>query len=84
MIISLTNYDNIKFNAVLEDNLVAIYDAQFRFTEHGQFITRYFQKTILEMTNSGLNLDGGVPEWYLTAGNILDLQNFILNNTKGE
>jgi hypothetical protein len=28
MIISLTNYDNIKFNAVLEDNLVAIYDAQ--------------------------------------------------------
>jgi len=50
--------------------LVEFYDLRYAgFTPDGQFITRYFAKTLLESWSSGatkfrgLNLNCGVPDW---------------------
>ena len=48
--------------------LVEFYDNRFPHTEFGQFISRYYIDTILNMKNNeGLDLQGGVPDWKINA-----------------
>lgn len=49
--------------------LIEFYDARYNFTPYGQFISRYYAKT-LKSHNGGLNLHGGVPEWQVDAANM--------------
>lgn len=37
------------------------------FTKLGQFVSRYYLKTLTERPVGGINLDGGVPEWTIAA-----------------
>jgi hypothetical protein len=53
-----------------DEPLVEFYDARYPHTEFGQFVSRYHLSTILERDNAGLCLDGGVPEWSVSANDM--------------
>lgn len=36
----------------------------------GQFVSRYYLSTFLEEITSGLDLDGGIPKWKLSAESV--------------
>lgn len=51
-----------------ETPLVEFYDSRYtKANVRGQFVSRYSASTLLEGKNSGLSLDGGVPEWTVSA-----------------
>lgn len=55
---------------VAGDHMVEFYDMRYDQDRqhHGQFVTRYYIKTILDgHPDQGLDLDGGVPEWTIPA-----------------
>jgi len=56
--------------------LIEFYDAEYANVKswdyRGQFIGRYYLKTLQEPRLAGLNLYGGEPKWNLTKGNVLD------------
>jgi hypothetical protein len=62
-----TIYDNGR-PWLIETNgeLVAFYDTRYEHSNFGQFVSRYYIDTILKGT-AGLCLDGGVPEWTISA-----------------
>lgn len=45
--------------------LVGFYDTRYEFKPLGQFVSRYYASTIVEVTH-GLNLHGGTPEWSIS------------------
>lgn len=47
--------------------MVEFYDTRYPHTEHGQFVSRYYASTLLPWEGTGLNLDGGIPDWQLDA-----------------
>lgn len=69
-----------------EKRLVEFYDARYKegFTEHGQFVSSYYEETIVEIitegNNGGLNLHGGVEKWSVTSGNISEIGWWLLLN----
>jgi hypothetical protein len=57
-----------------DEPLVEFYDASVTgkgFSTVGQFVARYYRRTLGQPTGQGLCLDGGVPEWQI-AGVDLD------------
>lgn len=50
------------------DPLVEFYDTRYSHTPLGQFVSRYYLSTLLDReADTGLNLDGGVPSWSVSA-----------------
>jgi hypothetical protein len=78
----LTNSNDVTFKVVLDNDIVKIYDTRYDFTMHGQFVSDYYVDTILEMENDGRGLDlyGGIRDWFLTSENVLSLQEFLKNS----
>lgn len=56
----------VRFNVVIDDAIVTFYDTRFQHTEHGQAVSRYAVKTILESAG-GLDLVGYEPSWKIDA-----------------
>jgi hypothetical protein len=52
-----------------EASMVEFYDARFPHTELGQFVSRYYVETFMGH-HGALVLDGGVPEWTMTADQV--------------
>ena len=88
----LTNDIGIVFNVTLtkEKNAkyITFYDSRFieGFTKLGQPITKYYMKTIIQdrygsCFELGLDLYGGVDNWYVDAKSMTKLINWI-NKTK--
>ncbi|CAE6822499.1 hypothetical protein R70006_06271 [Paraburkholderia domus] len=51
-----------------EKSMVEFYDARHDHSDRGQLVSRYFAETLLERDSTyGLQLDGGVREWSLSA-----------------
>ena len=87
--IRVTNDKNITFNVVLskdkkEQNLVSFYDTRYNHTQYGQFIGRYYASTLLGLDgygsgikDRGLNLHGGIADWFINADNATDVVDFI-------
>lgn len=52
-----------------EEPLVEFYDTRYAHTDLGQFVSRYYVETLLRdpRDQTGLNLDGGVPSWFIHA-----------------
>ena len=90
--IRVTNDKNITFSVVLskdkkDQNLVSFYDTRYDHTQYGQFVGRYYANTLLgldgwssrgsSIKNRGLNLDGGVDNWFINADNATDVVDFI-------
>ena len=50
--------------------MVEFYDARYPHTEYGQFVSRYRLSTLNERApGTGLDLDGGIPDWSVTGDN---------------
>lgn len=72
-----------------DEPLVEFYDERYPMTiidgkEYGQFISRYYLKTLLDREhNEGLCLDGSVPNWNVDA---LAMNSFVewINTLKNE
>lgn len=47
--------------------LVEFYDRRYPHTPDGQFVSRYYESTLLERMDLGLNLDGGIPDWRIDS-----------------
>lgn len=47
--------------------LVEFYDARYPHTEFGQFVSRYYYSTLSKDPGRGINLDGGVDDWFVDA-----------------
>tara|TARA_R110000851_G_scaffold254964_1_gene407577 strand:- start:404 stop:694 length:291 start_codon:yes stop_codon:yes gene_type:complete len=87
--VRVTNDKNITFNVVLskdkkEQNLVSFYDTRYNHTQYGQFIGRYYATTLLGLDgygsgikDRGLNLHGGVDNWFINADNANHVVDFI-------
>ena len=59
--------------------LVEFYDSEFDHTELGQFVSRYYLTTILEIgKNHGLCLDSGIPKWNLDENAMNQVKNWLL------
>lgn len=60
--------DNYGLNDALthkgERPLVEFYDTRHEHTDLGQFVSRYYLGTLID-GEGGLNLQGGVPTWYI-------------------
>ena len=59
--------------------LVELYDAWqggFSIASRGQFISRYYASTLLA-SSGGLCLDGGVPDWNVTAEAMTDVRRYV-------
>lgn len=61
--------------------MVEFYDSRYQdrsFGERGQFVSRYFAETLRndDFVN-GLCLDGGVPEWTVSAEGMKQVQEFL-------
>lgn len=57
--------------------LVEFYDARFPHSDLGQFVTRYYQDTLLAVEGGGLSLDGGIPAWTLTEANMREVRAWL-------
>jgi hypothetical protein len=62
--------------------LVEFYDARYPHTEFGQFVSRYYVETILGddgygPKDSGLSLDGGIPEWTVSAEDMATVRDYL-------
>ena len=92
--IQVTNDKNITFNVVLSKDkenktLVTFYDTRYKHTQYGQQVFgSYYADTLLGKSkfskgikNTGLNLYGGEPDWYINAKNSNDVVKFIEENT---
>tara|TARA_R110002110_G_scaffold94726_7_gene245274 strand:- start:314 stop:622 length:309 start_codon:yes stop_codon:yes gene_type:complete len=87
--IRVTNDKNITFSVVLskdkkEQNLVSFYDTRYNHTQYGQFIGRYCASTLLGLDgygsgikDRGLDLHGGIADWFINADNANHVVDFI-------
>ena len=67
------------------DAMIEFYDDRFKHTDHGQFVSRYYIKTLIDHLgdHTGLCLDGGISEWSIDADTLcLMLQDAIIEALK--
>jgi hypothetical protein len=60
---------------------VRVYDGRYDFTEYGQFISSYYLSTFLGGVLGGINLEGSVPEWYLSIDAVRKIHHHIIFNS---
>lgn len=82
-VVILEKGDKYGLNNVLvhdkDQPLVEFYDSTHKFTEHGQFVSRYYIDTIVN-SNSGLNLHGGEPNWQIDSESMNIVRTFLKNS----
>jgi hypothetical protein len=70
-------------NCMTYDSLVPVvefYDANYAgdtFGQLGQFVSRYYITTFMEIDGSGLNLDDGIHEWQIDHISVNQIQQWI-------
>ena len=64
--------------------VVEFYDKTYieGFTPLGQFGSRYYYETLVDALYSGINLDGGVDAWHVSAENVQDALAFAYTVTQ--
>lgn len=64
-----------------KDPFIEFYDARYDFDKHGQFVTRYLLSSLMKsrdkLERAGLLLDGGIPNWKLSASNMRGLYRYL-------
>lgn len=58
------------------DPLVEFYDSRYPHTEFGQFVSRYFVSDLINH-DRGLILDGGIPDWSISASGMKQVVEFL-------
>jgi hypothetical protein len=62
--------------------MVEFYDTRYPHTQYGQFVSRYYVDTILDGSDCGLCLDGGVPSWTVSAEDMKTVRGFLKEISK--
>lgn len=67
------------------DPMIEFYDATYKnqngFGKCGQFVTRYFYSTLKDVElHSGIQLEGGIADWNVSAKNVRQVLNFAKFN----
>lgn len=62
-----------------DEPMIEFYDARYPLTEFGQFVSRYYVKSLRGHT-ARLILDGGIPEWTVSSDGMKQVQNLIEQN----
>ncbi len=57
--------------------MVEFYDSRYPLTPRGQFVSRYFIETLTEREPAGLCLDGGIPDWTVSAEGMKQVLEYI-------
>lgn len=57
--------------------MIEFYDPRYQHTPLGQFVSRYYIFTILERDYGGLCLDGGIPEWTVSAEDMQEIRAWL-------
>ena len=65
-----------------DEPLVEFYDSRYPHTEWGQFVSRYYVSTILQMRNDGLCLHGGVEAWSVSSKDMATVRTWLYSQTK--
>ena len=77
--------DKYGLNDCLVNNkapIVEFYDSRFtKGADRGQFVSRYYVSTILDGSDCGLCLDGGVPDWTVSAQDMDAVRDFLKEAT---
>lgn len=63
-----------------EEPLVEFYDSRYKkgFSEHGQFVSRYYLSTLTEPGRTGgLQLEGGIPEWSISNEGMQQVKDWL-------
>lgn len=80
--------DKYGLNDCLVNNktpIVEFYDSRFtKGGARGQFVSRYYVDTILDGSDCGLCLDGGVPDWTVSAQDMDTVRDFLKGVTPCE
>ena len=67
-----------------DEALVEFYDFTYagpKFTEYGQFVSRYYAETLMERDDTyGIDLHGGVDGWEVDAATMLKVLDFVRVN----
>tara|TARA_R100000781_G_scaffold107183_1_gene71372 strand:- start:2148 stop:2456 length:309 start_codon:yes stop_codon:yes gene_type:complete len=95
-ILQITNDKGITFNAIVNKNkkegdTITFYDSRYKknFGTYGQNVATYYVSTLMgkdklplseSIKGKGLNLYGGVEDWYLTKQNTNDIIDFLERN----
>lgn len=93
-IASVTNRNNVVFNVVYvptgglygasgasvnnNADMVEIYDAEIPHSDFGQFVSRYYVDTFMEIS-TGLDLEGSVDKWELSSINVNEIQRALID-----
>ena len=64
--------------------MVEFYDIRYPHTEYGQFVSRYYAKTLLPHRGGGLCLDGGIPNWTLDAPSMTKAMDAVVTHLASE
>ena len=90
--LKIINDKKVQFNVLFDpyenkkDQIITFYDARYKegFTKYGQGVASYYVDTLLGLDgfgsgikDVGLNLYGGVDDWYITDKNSNQVINFI-------
>ena len=59
-----------------DEPMIEFYDARYPHTEFGQFVSSYYVETLRGHAGK-LILDGGIPEWTVSASGMEQVQNLI-------
>jgi hypothetical protein len=59
--------------------MVEFFDTRFteKFGPLGQFVSRYYVETFMEIEGTGLCLDAGIAAWEISAENVTDVQRWL-------
>ena len=89
--LKIINDTGVPINAKIDKNIITFYDSRYKkgFSKLGQLISSYYTSTLLgkdkfsfseSVKGKGLNLHGGIEDWYLSKQNTIDVVNFIESN----
>jgi hypothetical protein len=61
-----------------KEPLVEFYDTRYNHTKFGQFVSRYYLSTILQIpARQGLNLHGGIKQWSISSSTLKLVQDWL-------
>jgi hypothetical protein len=59
------------------DPMLEFYDPRYQHTPIGQFVSRYYVKTLLEGNDTGLMLDGQHSDWQVDQEQMTEIRDWL-------
>lgn len=76
-VLEIINQEGTPFTVVHKGDHVEFYDARYKWTEYGQFVSAYYTDSLLDHGSYGLDLHGGVPSWKIDKETFSEVLTFL-------